>query len=124
MGFLSKWYVTAAGYALAALFLWLYIDAQSEIKAEIERCNTEKLASVAEAERVARQATQADLQAQIDALVRQSAQADRAREIAEEAARLAESRVPEVREIIREVASDDACIDTAVPDAVLNSMRD
>ena len=123
MGFLSSWTFTAAGYGAAGVLLWLYIDAKGDVKAEIERCNTEKMAAVAETEQIVRVAVQEGMQAEIDRLIEQNERADRAREIAEEAARLAEARIPEVREVIREVANENACIDTAIPAAIIDSLR-
>jgi flagellar biosynthesis/type III secretory pathway M-ring protein FliF/YscJ len=122
--FLTRWGITAGGYAAAAVFLWLFIGAKSDIKAEIERCNTEKLAAVAEAESALRDAQIASYEARLAELARMVADEAKAREIAQEAARLAESRPEKVRTVIREVASANACIDTAVPDAVLDSLRD
>jgi len=123
VGFIGKWQVTAAGYAAAALFLWLYIGAKSDVKAGLERCNTEKMAAVAQAESLARVAVQTGLQAEIDRLEKQTVKANRARAIAEEAALLADARIPEVREVIRVVANTDACIDTNVPAGVLDALR-
>ena len=124
MGFLSGWWMTALGWGAAVGMGFLFVGAREELAAEIERCNTAKLAAVAEAERLVRVAVQAGLQEEIDRLLLQTERAERARQIAQEAARLAEARIPEVREIIREVANEDVCIDTAVPTAVLDSLRD
>ena len=120
---IEKIYVTIGGYALAALLLWAYIDAKSDIKAEQERCNSEKLEAVAEARRVVRDAEIAAMERHIDDLTKLVHDADQARLIAEEAAELARNKPAKVRTVIREVASANACIDTAVPAAVINSLR-
>ena len=104
--------------------LWLFVDARSDLKAERESCNVR-------VEKLAREATEAAGEAQIAALRRQVAslmtkatQEAQARESAERAAREALERPERVRTVIREVASANACIDTAVPDSILGSMRD
>ena len=121
---MEKLAITFGGYAAAALLLVAYIGAKSDIKAEIERCNTEKMAAVAEAQSLVRDAEIAAMERHIDALTNMIHEADEARKIAEAAAREAELRPAKVRTVIREVASADACIDTAVPAAVVDSLRD
>ena len=116
-----SWYTTAGATAAAALFLSLYIDAKSDIKAEIERCNTDKLQAVAEAERITRDALQQAMEDELAQREKLLRDAQRAREIAEEAARLADARVPEVIEVIRE--STDACLDTSIDTAILKRLR-
>ena len=116
-----SWYV--AGAASVGLFIMtgLYLELRDELASEVEQCNTDKIAAVAEAERVTRKMLEQAHQARMDQLARQTAAAERAREIAEEAARLAESRPPRVVEVIRE--STDACLDTVVDPAVVRSLR-
>ena len=123
-GFLSNIWVTVGGWAAAALCFGLWFNAASDIKAERERCNTRMAEAVAESESAVAEATRLAAQKKIDALMRQAEAANRALAIAEEAAEMAESRIPEVREVIREVAVTNACIDTDVPAAVLDSLRD
>ena len=115
-------WLTVGGWAGTLMFFAMYLGIRDDLAAEVERCNTDKLAAVAAAERVARDAM---AEAMGDALAerdRQLEAAERAREIAQEAARLAESRVPEVIEVIRE--STDACITAAVPDNIVDRLRD
>ena len=116
--------VTIGGYAAALALLWLFIGAKSDIKAEIERCNTEKAQAVAEAHSLVRDAQIAAMERHMDDLEAMVAEADEARLVAEAARDEALKRPERVRTVIREVASADACIDTAVPAAVIDSLRD
>lgn len=114
-------WLTVGGWAGTLLFFAMYLGVRDDLAAEIERCNTDKMSAVAAAERVARDAmaeAMGDALAEREQMLRD---AQRAREIAEEAARLAESRVPEVIEVIRE--STDACITAAVPDDIVDRLR-
>lgn len=121
---IEKYAVAGGGYVLAAMMFWLLIDAKQDLAAEIESCNTR-------AETAAREATEAATEARIAAYERQLDEAEelrqhevRARQIAVKAATEAQNRPERVRTVIREVASENACIDTAVPAAVLDSLRD
>ena len=116
-------YVTLGGYVAAAVLFWLLLETKEELGAEISHCNTQKALAVAEAERITREALQTAMDERIAQLEEILASERNARAIAEAAKEEAESRLPEVREVIREVASEDACIDTTVPDAVLDSLR-
>ena len=73
-----------AGWPLALLVGWLWIDAKEDLATEIERCNTDKLAAVAAAEKVTRETLQAAHDRKVAELVRQAETANRAREIADE----------------------------------------
>ena len=115
--------IAAPGYVAAIILGWLWLEARENLASEIERCNTEKLSAVAEAERQAREATQSALSARIAQLEQSAEDAERAREIAIAAAREAESRPPEVREVIRRYIDTDACITTAIPDDILDGLR-
>lgn len=114
-----------AGSVMVNLLLFnAWVDAKSDVKAEIERCNTEKLQAVAEAREatmIAERDAYAELVAELEAIAADEA---RARAIAEEAARAAQDRPERVRTIIREVADENACMDTRIPDAVVRSLRD
>ena len=103
---------------------WLYLGARDDLAAELERCNADKLAAVVEAEKVAREATEAAMAVRIAELARQAALERSAREIAERARAEAEARPERVRTVIRRVADVDACISADVPRAVIDSLRD
>ena len=116
-------YVTAGGYLIAAFLFWLLLETKEDLGAEIAQCNADKMTAIAEAERVTRTALQDAMNREV-ARLEEILEAERnARMIAENRRLEAEARLPEVRTIIREVANEDACIDTSVPDAVLNSLR-
>lgn len=120
---LSRYGLVVAGYGLAALFGWLYVGAKGDLAAEREACNTRivesarraaEAVSVAKAENYEKQI--AELQEIAD---REAAARTRAEAVAEEARK----RPERVRTVIREVASENECIDTVVPDAVLDGLR-
>jgi hypothetical protein len=112
-----------AGYGLAVLFFWFWHGARENTAEEIERCNADKIAAVQDAEAAVRSAMISNYEEKISEMERLLLRESRARQIAEEARMDAESRPPVVRTVIREVAGENACIDTAVPDAVLDSLR-
>jgi len=114
-------WLTIGGWAGTALFFFMYLGLRDDLASEVEQCNTDKITAVAEAERITRETLE---QAHSDALAelaRQADRAERARQIAEEAARLAEARPPRVVEVIRE--SNDACLDTVIPADITDSLR-
>lgn len=115
----------AAGWAAAAMLGWLWIQALQDIVEEREGCNADKLASVAAAEREARQAVEQASQARIAQLEQVIQKERQAREIAEDAAIIAESQAAEVREVIREVAVNDpdSCLNSEVPGEIVQQMR-
>lgn len=124
MDFLKGWAVTAGGYVLAATLFWLLLETREDLGEERAQCNADKLAAVAAAEEALRNAQIESYEQRIADLEQIAADETRAREIAVEAARAAESRPERVRTVVREVASENSCIDTAVPDAVLDSLRE
>jgi hypothetical protein len=121
--FLGNIWVAAAGYAVAGVLLWLLLEAKEDLGAEIAQCNTDKVIAIAEAERLTREAMQIVMDERVAQLEARIWDESNARRIAEEARVEAESRLPEVRTIIREVASENACIDTTVPDVIVDSLR-
>ena len=115
-------WLTVGGWAGTAFFFFMYLGVRDDLASEVEQCNTDKIAAVAEAERLTRttlEKAHADTLAQ---LARQAERADTARAIAEEAARIAESRPPEVIEVIRN--STDACVSAPVDPDILDRLRD
>lgn len=124
MDFLTKITISVGGYVASAIFLGLYVGAKSDIKAEIERCNTEKLAAVQEATEALRDAQVASYEARIAELEQIALDEARARRIAQEAAEAAAGRPERVRTVIREVSSENSCLGQPVPAAVLDSLRD
>jgi hypothetical protein len=112
-----------AGWGLAALLFWLWLGVREDLAAEIERCNSDKLASIAAAEQITREAVSEAAERRLSQLRHQLTLEQNAREVAEETARLAESRPVEVREIIRRVADENLCLDTAVPDELVDALR-
>jgi len=116
-------WVTIGGYAAAAVLLWLWLETRDDLAAEVERCNVDKIQSILDAEILLREADREAAEATAAELARQLTLEQKARQIADTAAREAESRPVRVRTVIREVASENLCLDTAVPAAVLNELR-
>jgi len=122
MGPVTTW--AAASTVGLALMTGLYLDKRDDYASAVESCNSDKLAAVAEAERITRDTIEAAAARNIAAAEQQAEAARRARAIAEEARRQAEARPERVREVIRRVADADACIDTAVHGELVDSLRD
>lgn len=99
-----------------------WLGAREDLAAQIERCNSEKLAAVAEAESLLRDAQRDAYAARIAELEALAESEARARVIAEEAAQAARERPERVRTVIRE--STDACVDAIVPADITGSLRD
>jgi len=112
-----------AGAAAVGL-LWLYVGAKSDLKAEVESCNARIAELGQNAEREAGIAREAALQRQIEELEAINAAQTAALGIASQAASEAAKRPERVRTVIKEVASANACLDTAMPAAVIDSLRD
>lgn len=117
------WKVAAPGYVAAVVLGWLWLEARDDLAAEIADCNASKLTAIAEAETIAREAERRAFSERIAQLERNAIAAENARQIAEDAAREAESRPPVVREVIQRFIDTDACIDTPIPDDIVRSLR-
>lgn len=117
---------TLAAVSTSALVVmtWLYLDKRDDLASEVERCNTDKITSILEAERITRQAQQEAADRTIAELVRKADQAEIAIGIANTARLEAESRPARVRTIIERVADVDACIDSPVHPSILSCLRD
>lgn len=120
----AKYLIPVAGYVLAAVFFWFWHGARENTAEEIERCNRAQLDAVAEAQQAARAAVIESYERQLAEMEEILLREARARQIAEEAATEALSRPERVRTIIKEVRDEHSCLDTAIPDAVLDSLRD
>lgn len=122
MGPITTW--AAASSVGLVIMTGLYLDKRDDYAAAVESCNADKLVAIAQAERVTRETVEAAAARRIADLEQQTLDAGRARAIAEAAQREAEARPERVRTVIREVAANDSCIDTRVPDALVDSLRD
>ena len=122
--FVKSWGIALLGWGAAAALMTMYIGAKADIKAEIERCNTEKVIAIQEATEALRTVEMASYKARILELEQLALDESNARLIAQQAAIEAQNRPERVRTVIKEVASANACIDTVVPAAVLDSLRD
>ena len=110
---------------ISAVFGWLWLQARDSIIEEREQCNTDKMASVADAERLAREASDnahARRESELLAII----QAEReARTIADtgrvEANEIADAAVARVNELMREIENENdapvarLCVNTVLP---------
>ena len=109
--------------ATSVLFFFLWLDSRENLAAEMERCNADKMAAVAAAEEITRAAQAANYEARLTQLAEIADRERRARELADDAREIAESRPVEVREVIRRVADANACITTVMPTELTDSLR-
>lgn len=123
---LSKYlpHATIAGWLAAALTGWLWLQARDDVAQQQEQCNREKVEAIAEAERVAREASEKAAAEAVAVLAQRLETETKARYVAAEAARIANSRPERVREVIRRVADADSCVDMPVPADIVGSLRD
>ena len=112
-----------AGWPIAVLMFWFWLGARDQVIEERESCNADKLTSALESSELARTAMQKAAERRFEELEQLAYQADTARRIAELARIEAESRPAQIRTVVREVASVDACIDSRVPDRLLECVR-
>jgi hypothetical protein len=112
-----------AGWPLAALIFWFYLGARDQVIEERESCNADKLTTALESSELARTAIHEAAERRFAELEALAKDADNARRIAEAARLEAESRPAQIRTIVREVASVDACIDSPVPVRLLECVR-
>ncbi len=111
------------GWPLCGVMVWLYLGVRDDLAAEIERCNTDKMTSIAEAERVAREGVQSAWDKEREEVERRMEALTQARLIVDEALRTAANREPEIRRVVEKVRDEDACIDTVVPSAIVERLR-
>jgi len=119
--------LTAGGYVAALALLWLWIGAKEDLASQIERCNAEKLESVAQAENTVRKASRAAYEARLAEMATQARREEKARQILAERLRAAQDRPAEIREVIKEIpreTNSSTCLDLPVPDPIIRRMRD
>ncbi len=116
---------TLAGLAGTLIFFGLWIKGIQDLAEERERCNTDKMAAVAEAERLTREFERQALQARLTALEQMVEDERAARDLADQARIIAEGRTMEVRTVIREVSDADpsSCLSQPVPSVIIDSLR-
>ena len=116
--------VALAGWVGLAAMTGLYLGKRDDLAKEIEACNTRVQASIADARQVTLEATERAYKARLDKLAAQAESEAKARTALQQALEVAESRPPVVRTVVREVSKTNACIDTLIPDALVDSLRD
>ena len=117
-----------AGWVLAGLIFWFWLGAKEDLAAEVERCNSDKLSAIAEAENITRLAERKAAQQRLAQVEQVAEKEKQAREIAEDAAELAEAgqvqQQMRIRELELEASIDDIpdsneCLNVFVPGRVL-----
>ncbi len=121
---IEKWALTLGGYAIAATMLWLYVDAKSDLKAEIESCNVRVATLAVDAEREAGIARRKALERQIAELEAINAAQTKAIGIAAQAATEAARQPERVAIAVEEAKDENACLGELVPDSVIDGLRD
>lgn len=115
-------YVVGGLSLLANLLIGgMYLDKRDDLAREIERCNTDKMTSIAAAEKLTRETIEAATAKQMADLAALAAKEVVARQIAEDARKLAESRPEKIRIVIQK--SEDGCLLESVPLEILNELR-
>jgi hypothetical protein len=122
-----------AGWPLAALFFWLLLEARQDVGEATEVCNTEKMAAVAEAERVTKETTEAAYErrlAEMEARAEDEREATALANMArEDAVRNAEAAQARIRQLIIEAQNDETatisqvCLSTTVDTAAIDGLR-
>jgi hypothetical protein len=116
-------WATIGGYLLAALLFWAWINVKEDLASQREACNTAVQASAAQAQKVAREVSQAAFEARLAQKEAQITSERNAREIADRARLAAESRPERVKTVIRDSASSDRCLEMTIPINVIDSLR-
>jgi len=122
-----------AGWPLAALMFWFWLEGRENLAREVERCNTDKIATVAEAEAAARRALQSSFERRVRDLERLAQDEREARELAEmaraDAQAGAETAQATIRRLMNEANTDEtvtiehACLNTDIPADALSVLR-
>ncbi len=102
----------------------LWLDARDAIIEEREGCNTSKVEEALEAKTEVATAKQAEHDRQIRELLEIVDRQRRAKEIAVEAAELAESRPAKVQTIIERITDEEACMGAVVPTVLVDGVFD
>jgi len=115
-------------WVLLVVMTGLYLDKRDDLASSIEKCNTDKLASIAEAERITRDVTQRAADERVAAAeamaAAESKAKDEATEIAHNASTEALKAGQRIRELELEASIDDIpdsneCLNVFVPSRVL-----
>lgn len=122
-----------AGWPLAALIFWMWLGGREDLAAEVERCNSDKLLAIAQAEQVARQALQDAQDAHQRELARLAVEAQGAvnesREGREAALRKAAAAQRIIDELTRTIENEhnapiaQVCLRADVPVTILDGLR-
>ena len=118
-----------AGYPIAALMFWFWLEGRENLAIEIEACNTRTIETVAEAESVARRALQSSHERRLrdmEIIAKNEREAREAAEMAASDARIgAETAQATIRRLINEANNDEmvtierACLSADIPADIL-----
>lgn len=122
-----------AGYPIALALFWFWMEGRENLAAQVESCNTDKIRSVAEAERTVREALAAATERERAAVAERLRRAQAATETATAARLEAEAQADRaqatIRRLMREVSEDEdveieqACLAVDVDSNALDSLR-
>lgn len=119
-------YSLGANLVLAVIcgfLMWRLVDARSDIKEEIGRCNADKLESILMSERLVHEQEQLASDARTEQLARELEEMKSAKDMAEETSILASGRLKDALAAIRNPEGRDACLDTVIPDDRIRRLR-
>jgi hypothetical protein len=119
----TKVWAGIGGYLLAAFFVWLWLNGRDDLASQREACNTAVQASAAQAQKVAREVSQAAFEARLAQKEAQITSERNAREIADRARLAAESRPARVETVIRRIRDANSCLDTIVPAELIDGLQ-
>jgi hypothetical protein len=119
----GRLWLTLGGYLIAAVCVFGYLNLRDDLASQREACNTAVQASAAQAQKITREVSQAAFEARLAQKEAQIISERNAREIADRARLAAESRPERVKTVIREVASENSCMDMPIPEPVVERLR-
>ena len=120
------WRIGAVGYAAAAVLGWMYIDKVDELARAEERCNTEKVEALLQADRVARKAGERAAAAHLAELDKMAEELATTRKKLTESQLVAQESQLRATQVIREAAlnAPDSCLNVAIDPAVVDGLRE
>ena len=115
----------AGGVSLALNLILggLYLDKRDDLASAIEACNTDKIFSIAQAEKITRETIQAASAKRLTDLAQIAAREIKARQIADNARDDAQTQLAKVNALIKRIQNEDACLTTPVHPTLLECLR-
>lgn len=118
------WRFAAIGYAAAAVVTFAYLEKRDDLAEAIERCNTEKMQAIAEAQSVAREAGERAAATHLAELDRMAKELEAAEHELWQASVQNRDKTDEVTRIIEEQSDEpDSCLNELVPGPIVERLR-